>query len=540
MTEHLDVLVVGAGLSGIGAACHLRGKLPHKSLAILEARDAVGGTWDLFRYPGIRSDSDMFTLGFRFRPWKDPRPLADGPAIREYIAATAREHRVDRLVRFGHRVVGAEWSSADGRWIVRVERSTGETLELTCGFLFWCSGYYRYDRGHTPEFEGMERFGGTVIHPQQWPEDFDPAGRRIVVIGSGATAVTLVPALAARAAHVTMLQRSPSYVLSLPGTDPVADVVRRILPERAAYAVVRWKNVLLSTFAFQMSRRRPGLVKRVLIGQAKAQLPRGYDVGRHFTPRYDPWDQRLCVVPRGDLFAAIGSGRASVVTDHIETFTQAGVRLASGEELGADVVITATGLEVQLLGGAEVVVDGRPVDLAGTIAYKGAMASGIPNTALALGYTNASWTLKCELISEWVCRVLAHMDEHGHAVVVAPDPGPDHERVPAFDLESGYVLRALDRIPKQGTRVPWRVHQNYVKDIRLFRHAPVADGVLRFSPCPSGPQPSSTAFSRARSLRFARRMAADITGAPTLEKPDGAPRLRRRITVPPPGASSNS
>jgi cation diffusion facilitator CzcD-associated flavoprotein CzcO len=496
--EHLDVLIVGAGLSGIGAACHLQADCPGKSYAILESRDRSGGTWDLFRYPGIRSDSDMYTLGYVFKPWEEAKAIADGPSILNYIRETAREHGVEQRIRYSRRVVHATWSSDDTRWTVEVERTdTGETERLTCSFLFGCTGYYRYDEGYTPEFAGTERFGGQIVHPQHWPEDLDYAGKRIVVIGSGATAVTLIPSLAETAAHVTMLQRSPSYVVALPARDPLADALRRRLSPKVVYPIVRWKNVLAATAVFQLSRHAPGLVKRFLRKGVVRQLPEGYDVETHFTPRYQPWDQRLCLVPDGDLFKTIRNGDATVVTDRIETFTERGLKLASGAELEADVIITATGLNLQLLGGMSLAVDGEPVDLSQTVGYKGMMFSGVPNLAVTLGYTNASWTLKGDLCAEYVCRVLNHMDANGHGRVtpLAPDPAlPTH---PFLDLESGYVLRSLAALPKQGDRTPWRLHQNYARDILMLRRGAIEDDAIVFaragegapggSPAPSAP-----------------------------------------------------
>ena len=479
--EHHDVLIVGAGLSGVGAGCHLQLDCPGKSYAILEAREAIGGTWDLFRYPGIRSDSDMFTLGYSFKPWTETKAIADGSSIRNYIVETAAEHGIGDHIRLGHRVVRADWSSQDARWTLTVEQTaTGETIELTCGFVYWCSGYYRYDQGFSPPFPGVERFTGPVIHPQHWPEDLDYSGKRVVVIGSGATAVTLVPSMAERAAHVTMLQRSPSYVVSLPARDRVADFLRRRLSDRVAYAIVRWKNVVRTMLSFELSRRRPELMKKLLRRGLQLQLPGGFDIDTHFNPRYNPWDQRLCLVPDGDLFHALGDGRASIVTDRIETFTEDGLKLASGAELKADVVVTATGLNVTLFGGTPIAVDGRQVSLSERVAYKGMMLSGVPNMALALGYTNASWTLKCDLVSEYLCRLLNHMDAHGYDRCTPIEPGPDQPRTPIIDFKSGYVLRVVDQLPKQGARTPWRLHQNYFKDIRMFRHAPLEDGAVRF------------------------------------------------------------
>jgi len=475
--DHVDVLIVGAGLSGIGAAVHLGRECPGKTYAVLEARGAIGGTWDLFRYPGIRSDSDMYTLGYSFKPWTDPKAIADGDSIRAYVRQTAREYDVEQHIRFHHRAVRAEWDSATARWTVHARRDdTGEDVTITCGFLFTNSGYYRYDSGYTPRFPGVERYAGTLVHPQHWPDDLDYTGKRVVVIGSGATAVTLVPAMAERAAHVTMLQRSPTYVIALPSRDPFADAARRWLPPKAAYTVARWKNVALGVANFQLSRRAPGVVKRFLRRAAKGRLPAGYDVERHFSPRYDPWDQRLCVVPDGDLFTVLREGRASVVTDTIDTFTEHGLRLASGEELPADIVVTATGLNLLALGGMTLAVDGADVDLASTVAYKGMMLSGVPNFAMTIGYTNASWTLKADLVATYVCRLLRHLDETGQQIVTPLAPDTD-DLAPIIDLQSGYVLRAVDQLPKQGPRAPWRLHQNYPRDVRLMRHGPLTDGV---------------------------------------------------------------
>jgi monooxygenase len=481
-TEHIDVLIIGSGLSGIGAACHLKLECPSKTFAILEARDTIGGTWDLFRYPGIRSDSDMFTLGYSFRPWKEAKAIADGPAILRYIKDTAREFGVDRAIRFHHRVVRAEWSTREARWTVEARRTdTGETVKLTCNFLFACAGYYRYDEGYTPQFEGRARFQGRIIHPQHWPEDLDYTGKRVVVIGSGATAVTLVPAMAERAAHVVMLQRSPSYIVSLPARDPIADALRRRLPAEVAYPVVRWKNVILATLMYQLSRRTPKLVKNMLRRAAEEKLPAGYDLDTHFKPTYEPWDQRMCLIPDGDLFEAIRSGKASVVTDRIETFTEKGLLLASGAELEADVIVTATGLNLLMIGGMSLAVDGKEIKPSETVAYKGMMLSGVPNFAIAIGYTNASWTLKCDLVSKYVCRLLKHMDKHGYRLCTPRAPDPSMPREPFINLKSGYVERAIDALPKQGARAPWRLFQNYVRDVGTFRHAPLEDEAMEFS-----------------------------------------------------------
>jgi cation diffusion facilitator CzcD-associated flavoprotein CzcO len=474
--EHVDVLIVGAGLSGVGTACHLQAHCPGKSYAILEARDAIGGTWDLFRYPGIRSDSDMFTLGYNFRPWPDGKAIADGPAIRSYVRETAGDHGVDEKIRFHHKVVRADWSTDEARWSVTAERTdTGETVELTCGFLFGATGYYRYDEGYLPHFEGTERFRGEIVHPQHWPEDLDYAGRRVVVIGSGATAVTLVPAMAEEAEHVTMLQRSPSYVVTLPATDPIAGVLTRRLPAKVAYALVRWKNVLLTMLSFNLSRRYPQAMRKVIRRGVQRRLPEGYDVDTHFNPRYNPWQQRMCLVPDSDLFEALSRGDASIVTDGLETFTETGLKLTSGAELEADVIVTATGLNLLLLGGMELAVDGEEVEFADRVAYKGMMLCGVPNLAIALGYTNASWTLKCDLVAEYVCRLLNHMDAHGYAVATPRAPDPSLPIQPFIDFNSGYVLRSIADLPKQGATPPWRLHQNYFRDIRLLRRGPVDD-----------------------------------------------------------------
>jgi monooxygenase len=493
MTDHLDVLIVGAGLSGIGAGYYLETRLPGKSCAILEGRDAIGGTWDLFRYPGIRSDSDLHTLGYAFKPWTDDKAIADGPAILDYIRETARENRIDGKIRFGHKVVRAEWSSEDARWTVEAVHD-GETVTLTCGFLFTAGGYYRYDEGFTPQFAGRERFAGQIIHPQQWPEDLDYAGKRVLVIGSGATAMTIVPAIADEAAHVTMLQRSPTYVVSVPARDPIANALRRVLPHRLAYSIARRKNIALQALVYKLSRRRPSLVRRLIRAATKRQLPDGYAVDTHFKPKYDPWDQRLCVIPDGDLFEAISSGRASIVTDRVENFTERGVELASGTEIEADIVVTATGLELVAFGGIEYVVDGEPVDLSDRFAYRGAMLSGVPNFAFAVGYINASWTLKVDLVCDWLCRLLAHMDAHGYTRAVPVNDDPALPRRPLLDFSAGYVQRALDDFPKQGPAAPWRMSMSYYEDVRSLR-ADFDDRVLRFSgrPADAADRPVATA-----------------------------------------------
>jgi len=486
------VLILGAGLSGIGAACHLETDRPGTTYAILEARDVMGGTWDLFRYPGVRSDSDMFTLGYSFEPWVEAEAIADGQSILAYIRSTARSHGVEDRITYRRRAVAASWSTPDARWTVEVEHTdTGEREQVTSGFLWANTGYYRYDEGYRPGWNGEERFGGRIVHPQFWPEDLDWTGKKVVVIGSGATAVTLVPAMAETAGLVTMLQRSPTYVVARPGSDRIADWVRRHLPARTAHGAIRWKNVLLTHLSFQLSRRRPEFVKKGIRKGVVEALPEGYDVDTHFRPTYDPWDQRLCLVPDGDLFEAISAGRAEVVTDTIDTFTETGIRLASGAELEADIVVTATGLRMLFLGGIAIDVDGRPVVPSESVIYKGMMLCGVPNMAETFGYTNASWTLKADLTAEYVCRLLDTLDACGmrQATPVPPDPGLPTE--PILDFSSGYVARAVGDLPRQGTTAPWRLHQNYLRDTWLLRHGPVVDGMVLSNPVPAAtPSPA--------------------------------------------------
>jgi monooxygenase len=480
--QHLDVLIVGAGLSGIGAAWHLQKNCPDKSYAILEGRERSGGTWDLFRYPGVRSDSDMYTLGYSFRPWKEAKAIADGPSILSYIRETASDHGIDSNIRFGHRVVAASWSSQEARWTVELERGPSrQPIRLTCDFLFMCSGYYDYAAGYTPDFPGIKRFAGQIAHPQKWTEAVDYAGKRVVVIGSGATAVTVVPAMAETADHVTMLQRSPTYVVARPAEDAIANKLRRRLPLKLAYGLTRWKNVLLGMYFYQLCKRKPERVKNLILGGVRQMLGPDYDIGRHFTPRYNPWDQRLCLVPDADLFRAIRRNKVTVVTDEIETFTETGIKLKSGAELPADLVVTATGLSLQLLGGMTLAVDGKSIDPAELLTYKGMMYSDVPNFAVVTGYTNASWTLKADLVCEYVCRLLNHMTRKGYRQCAPRIDDPEMERKPWVDFSSGYIQRAAHKFPKQGTKRPWKLHQNYALDLLNLRYGSVRDRAMVFS-----------------------------------------------------------
>lgn len=469
MVPHVDVVIIGAGLSGIGAAYHLQTHCPTKTYAILEARERMGGTWDLFKYPGIRSDSDMYTLGYVFKPWTDAKAIADGPSILRYVQDTAREYGIAPKIHYNQKVTRVEW--ANDRWTV----TAGDTW--TCNFLYACSGYYDYDAGYTPELPGRDQFTGTIIHPQHWPEGFAHAGKRIVVIGSGATAVTLVPELAKTAAHVTMLQRSPTYIMTRPAVDKIADWLRAKLPAKTAYAAARWKNILGGLGFYLYSRKFPDHAKQLLAkGAAKAS---GLAPDPHFTPSYNPWDQRLCLVPDGDLFDALKSGRAEIVTDHIDRITPGGILLKSGRELEADVIVTATGLQMKLFGGAELIVDGKKLGGPEAMVYKGCMLSDVPNFAFAVGYTNASWTLKVDLTSVYVCRLINYLDRH-HFRSVRPVHDPNMARIPVLDFNSGYVKRALPSLPTQGAEFPWRLYQNYVKDRQIFSNAKIDDGTLSF------------------------------------------------------------
>ena len=479
--EHFDVVVIGAGISGISAGYHVQTHCPDRRYAILEGREAIGGTWDLFRYPGIRSDSDMHTLGFAFEPWTEERSIAGGDAIRRYIEETARKHGIDRHIHFGHRVHTAAWSTADACWTLQGDGPSGP-FAVTCQFLDLCSGYYDYERGHSPVFPGAERFAGQIVHPQFWPAKLDVAGKEVVVIGSGATTMTLVPALAAKAAHVTMLQRSPTYVVSMPGTDRVARGLRRILPARAAYRLTRWKNVALQMLFFRLARTWPGRTKKRLLGLVRDALGPDYDVATHFTPRYDPWDQRLCLVPDADLFEALKADRASIETDTVDTFVEDGIRLGSGKILPADIVVTATGLELKLGGGIALSLDGVSLDVAGRLQYKGMMFDGVPNLVATFGYTNASWTLKADLTALYLCRLLNAMRKRGarQAMPHNDDPGVTPE--PFLNFTSGYIQRAAAMLPTQGSRTPWRLNQNYLLDVIALRFGTVDDAMIFSSP----------------------------------------------------------
>jgi cation diffusion facilitator CzcD-associated flavoprotein CzcO len=497
--EHLDVLIMGAGLSGIDAAYHLQKFCPRKTYAILEQREAMGGTWDLFRYPGVRSDSDMFTMSYSFRPWKSAQAISPGNEIREYIRAVARDEGIDRNIRFSHQVRRASWSSRDAKWTVEAERrlpgGATEPVTLTCNFLFSCAGYYRYSEGHRPEFPGFGRFQGIAVHPQAWPEDLDYAGKRVLIIGSGATAVTLLPAMAETASHVTMLQRSPTYIVSLPGTDAIASRLQRLFPPAWAHRLSRWKNTAFMMYMYQMARRRPEMAKAGIAKMIRRQLGKDFDVATHFSPRYNPWEQRLCLAPDADFFRPIRAGRASVVTDEIETFTENGIRLKSGRELEADIVVTATGLVLQQFGGAELLVDGRVVRPGETLSYRGLMMSGVPNFASVFGYINASWTLKADLICAYVCRLLRYMDRKGVRQVTPKAVGEVVAAPWVEHFSSGYIQRGLKSWPNQGSKSPWRVYQNYVRDILSLRWSPIRNAALEFSNPPAEAPSSAPEFA---------------------------------------------
>ncbi|MEO6885091.1 MAG: NAD(P)/FAD-dependent oxidoreductase [Jatrophihabitantaceae bacterium] len=481
-TEHVDVLIIGAGLSGIGAACHLTRECPGKTYRIVERRQAIGGTWDLFRYPGIRSDSDMMTFSYNFRPWTSTKVLSDGEAIREYVVDTAKKYGVPQHIRFGRQVINGNWSSADQRWtLTALNEASGETETFTANFIIGCTGYYNYDKGYEPDFPGRDEFAGQIVHPQRWPEDLDYAGKRVVVIGSGATAVTLVPAMAKIAAHVTMLQRSPTWIVSLPSEDNISATLRKVLPARVVHKLARQRNILIQRATYTLFRSNPTVARKIVLAGVKRQLGPNIDV-KHFTPSYDPWTQRLCVIPDGDLFRVLRKGKASVVTAQIETFTKTGIRLKSGDELEADIVVTATGLQIQMLGGAHLSVDGVSRPLRETVTYKGVMVEGVPNAAMIFGYTNASWTLKADIASEYICRLINHMDKRGSKVAVPNAPydvrGGDSIM---GGLDSGYVRRGNDLMPRQGTEQPWMVLNNYLRDAPTLRNKPIDDGLLQFT-----------------------------------------------------------
>jgi len=477
--NYFDIVIIGAGLSGIGGACHIARQMPEKSYTILESRGAMGGTWDLFRYPGIRSDSDMHTLGYSFKPWKHQKAIADGPSILNYINETAREYAVDQHIRCHERVVKVGWCKDSSLWTL-TSANDKKLSKITCRVIYSCTGYYRYDKGYTPEFAGADKFQGQFIHPQHWPEDLDYAGKKVVVIGSGATAVTIVPAMAQTAGHVTMLQRSPTYVLSRPDTDTASLTMRKFLPEKLAYTLTRWKNVSLQALTFGLSRRWPNGIKRLLLKWTQKELGDDFDVDTHFNPHYKPWDQRLCLVPNGDLFTALREGKASVVTDHIKSFNKEGIELQSGDHLPADIVVSATGLELLALGGMEVEVEGNSIDLKDTVGYRGMMLTGIPNFIIATGYTNASWTLKCDLTSEYLCRIVKHMDKHNYHYCMPRNTDDSMQLVDFIDLRAGYIDRAMKDFPKQGSRSPFKLYQNYLLDILSLRYGSLRDKALEY------------------------------------------------------------
>ena len=479
--DHVDVVIIGAGLSGIGAACHLTRNTPNKSYAILEGRDTLGGTWDLFRYPGVRSDSDMHTLGYSFKPWKHEQAIADGPAILSYIRETAQQHDIEKHIRYNQKVELISWDSASATWSLTLKVRGQKDTIITCNFIYSCTGYYRYDQGYTPEFVGINSFKGQIIHPQQWPENIDYAGKKVIVIGSGATAITLVPSMAKTAGHVTMLQRSPTYVVSRPSKDSFAAKLERYLPDQLAYRLTRWKNVLSQMILYRMSKRRPEYIREQLFKWTQRWLGEDFDVATHFSPSYKPWDQRLCLVPNGDLFRSLRKGTSTIVTDHISSFTEEGIQLKSGKTLDADIVVTATGLELLALGGMKIVVDGRSVDIPDTVQYKGMMLSDVPNLFVATGYTNASWTLKCDLTSEYVCRLINHMDKTHQQQCIPRTGNMSFNRVMSIGLESGYIKRSIDKFPREGAIAPWKLHQSYFLDLLQLRYGSVKDKYMEFS-----------------------------------------------------------
>ncbi|MBT8219179.1 MAG: NAD(P)/FAD-dependent oxidoreductase [Bacteroidia bacterium] len=479
-SSHFDVIIVGAGLSGIGAAHHLQKKCPGRPYAILEARSSMGGTWDLFQYPGIRSDSDMYTLGYSFKPWENAKAIADGPSILQYIKDTASEGGIDQNIHYDHKVDKMEWSSEDSKWHVETQvGGNGTRARYSCNFLFMCSGYYSYASGYLPDFENMESFKGQIVHPQKWTNDIEYEGKQVVVIGSGATAVTLVPELAKKTAHVIMLQRSPSYVMNMPEQDKVANFLRKILPSKVAYWFSRWKNILFGLFFYKLCRKYPQALKKFMMNLIKKEVGDTVDVDTHFNPNYKPWDQRLCAVPDNDLFISLKKGTSSIVTDHIVRFTERGLLLKSGKELEADLIVTATGLKMEFLANVEMKIDGKEIDLSELLIYRGMMFSNVPNLAQFVGYTNASWTLKADLSSVYACRLLNHMKKNG-ATICTPRITRDIGREPIIDFNSGYVLRAIDQLPKQGTEKPWKLHQNYILDTFNFRYSSLKNPELEF------------------------------------------------------------
>jgi len=479
--NYFDVVVIGAGISGIGAAYNLQNRCPNKSFTVLEGRENIGGTWDLFKYPGVRSDSDMHTMGFRFKPWKSSKMIADGPSIIDYLDETIEENNLREKIQFSKKLTNASWSSQESLWNLQIENQNDKTIEeLTCNFLFMCGGYYNYDEGYTPEFKGREKFEGQIIHPQKWTEDIDYKDKKVVVIGSGATAVTIIPSMANETSHITMLQRSPTYYMAAPDQDKLANLAKKIFPSKTAYFIVRWKNILMGRMLFILLKRYPQRYKDRLINLVREHLGEDYDVDTHFTPKYMPWDQRLCFVPNGDMFEAINSGKASVVTDTIEEFTPKGIKLSSGKDLEADMIITATGLNMQFLNGVDIKINNETLDLSEKLAYKGMMFSDVPNLAATFGYTTASWTLGADLTSEYVCKLLNHMDKNGYSHF-SPEPGKDVKSGGDYlDLNSGYIQRAAHKLPKQGSRSPWIMTQNYLKDLSQIRFGRITNSDLKF------------------------------------------------------------
>lgn len=533
--DTVDVIIIGAGLSGIGAAAHLRKHSPKKTFMILEGRDAIGGTWDLFRYPGIRSDSDMFTLGYNFKPWTERQVIADGHLIRNYINEAADEHDVRRHIRFGKKVVSADWSSDEALWTLNIENKDGSSSKVRGNFLIGCTGYYNYEAGYTPDFPGRENFTGTFIHPQHWPKDLDYTDKSVLIIGSGATAVTLLPAMADKAKHVTMLQRSPSYVASIPQSDPISERLRKFLPEKVVYRMARARNVALQSAFYQLCKRKPKLARNMLLKMVEKQLGKNADMS-HFSPNYNPWDERLCAVPSGDLFKAIRRGKASVVTDHIDTFTANGIKLKSGQELQADIIISATGLSLQLLGGMEVSVDQKPLDVSQSMSYRALMLSNVPNAAMIFGYTNASWTLKSDISSEYLCRLMNHMDKHGYRQVTPRQQDPNVTEAPFLDMQSGYIQRAKALFPKQGNKAPWKTVQNYLFDLTQLRYTKIDDGILEFTNPPlikKGVAPAAEKKAQpAQKKAVAKKTAAKQPGKKTAEKRTAAKKTAVKAASP--------